>query len=316
MQTKTCERCGKEFSYQPNRRNLRRFCSIICARRAIDEHKRQNKQEKPSQPCAQCGKPFVPRDSKQRFCSRTCGNLSRRGERHERTCIVCGNTFTQARSELSGKYCSRACSDSADKSAPRRLPRIKKVCPFCNKEFETLPYNETGCCSRTCAARHKAKTVVGENHPLHKPKVEMKCEVCGKVCQVKPSLVSRFRACSRRCASYLGKIANPRISSIETAMLAALEARGLSPQGQFSEVPFWIDIAFPSVKLAIECDGDYWHGNKRQQAKDRQKDHYLRRRGWHVLRITETEIKTDIDECVAKVISFLSTQPTLLPMQT
>ncbi len=97
-------------------------------------------------------------------------------------------------------------------------------------------------------------------------------------------------------------------------MLAALVARGLEPQGQYSVVPFWIDIAFPSVKLAIECDGDYWHGNKRQQAKDRQKDGYLRRRGWHVLRITETQIKTDIDECVAKVATFLSSQSTLLAL--
>ncbi len=95
-------------------------------------------------------------------------------------------------------------------------------------------------------------------------------------------------------------------------MIAALESHGLSPQGQYSVVPFWIDIAFPSVKLAIECDGDYWHGNKRQQSKDRQKDHYLGRRGWHVLRLSETDINTNIDECVAKVVTFLSTQPTLL----
>lgn len=95
-------------------------------------------------------------------------------------------------------------------------------------------------------------------------------------------------------------------------MLAALEAHGLLPQGQYSEPPYWIDIAFPAVKLAIECDGDYWHGNKRQQSKDRQKDGYLRRRGWRVLRLTESEIKSNLDECVARVATFLSTQPTLL----
>lgn len=233
-----------------------------------------------------------------------------------KTCAACGKEFAHKRHDTAGKFCSRACSDKANKSAHRRLPRIEKICPYCGKQFECAPYHETGCCSIKCASRHAAKTIVGKNHPLYKPKVEMKCEVCGKVCQVKPSLVSRFRVCSRRCAGYLSQQVQQRTSSIETNLIAALEARGLSPQGQFSEVPFWIDIAFPSVKLAIECDGDYWHGNKRQQAKDRQKDHYLRRRGWHVLRITETEIKTDINECVAKIVSFLSTQPTLLPMQT
>lgn len=226
-----------------------------------------------------------------------------------RICAHCGKEITRKRNV---RFCSRQCSDSFDKSAHRRLPRLRKTCPHCGKQFECAPYHETECCSRLCSARHKALTQVGKNHPLYKPKVEMKCEVCGKVCYVKPSLVERFRSCSKRCNAYLAQKASPRISSIETTMLAALEARGLSPQGQFSEVPFWIDIAFPAVKLAIECDGDYWHGNKRQQSKDRQKDHYLRRRGWHVLRLSETEIKTNIDECVAKVISFLSIQPILL----
>lgn len=273
---------------------------------------------KPHKTCEYCGTEFTHQFKSQprRFCSRLCAshfnNNKRKREYPTYICAKCGKEFTQRRGELAGKYCSRLCSDSADKGASRRLPRIEKVCPHCGKTFLTLPYNETTCCSRLCAARHKAKTQVGANHPLYKPKVAMACEVCGKVRQVKPSLVSRFRSCSQRCNAYLAQKSYPRISTIEVAMLAALKDKGYAPEGQFSVVPFWIDIAFPSVKLAIECDGDYWHGNKRQQSKDRQKDHYLRRRGWHVLRLTETEIKTNIDECVAKVASFLSAQSTLI----
>ena len=228
---------------------------------------------------------------------------------HLTTCAGCGKEFAHYGKR---KYCSRSCSDSADKSAHRRLPRLQKVCPHCGKSFLALPYSETTCCSRLCANRLTAQTQVGKNHPLYKPKIEMACEVCGKICQVKPSLISRFRSCSQRCNAYLAHKTYPRISSIETAMLDALKERGLSPEAQCSVAPYWIDLAFPAVKLAIECDGDYWHGNKKQQSKDRQKDGYLRRRGWHVLRLSETEIKTNIDECVAKVVSFLSTQPSLL----
>lgn len=268
--------------------------------------------------CAHCGKEFHANytTEKRLYCSRQCAarvnNAKNKRDYPTRTCAKCGKEFVYNRMYQAGKFCSRECSDSTNKSSHRKLPRIQKVCPTCGKAFECAPYHETKCCSMGCAAKNKAKTVVGENHPLYKPKVEMACEVCGKVCQVKPSLVSRFRSCSRRCNAYLAQKTNPRISSIEVNLIAALQSKGYAPEGQYSIPPFWIDIAFPTVKLAVECDGNYWHGNARQQKKDRQKDGYLRRRGWHVLRLTETEIKTNIDECVAKVASFLSVQPTLL----
>jgi len=75
------------------------------------------------------------------------------------------------------------------------------------------------------------------------------------------------------------------------------------------------DIVFPTAKLAVFCDGDFWHGRQwkklRQHlqegtnapywtakiARNRERDQAinktLRRQGWRVLRLWETEILAD-----------------------
>ena len=46
-----------------------------------------------------------------------------------------------------------------------------------------------------------------------------------------------------------------------------------------------IDLAFPSLMLAVELDGIYWHSLPAMQAKDQRKDKALAERGWRVVRI-------------------------------
>ena len=58
--------------------------------------------------------------------------------------------------------------------------------------------------------------------------------------------------------------------------------------------PYIVDFAFPDVRLVVECDGSYWHSLPGKPAKDRQKDGYLRRHGWRVIRLLETDIRADI----------------------
>ena len=78
------------------------------------------------------------------------------------------------------------------------------------------------------------------------------------------------------------------------------------------------DIIFPSKKIAIFCDGDFWHGKnfkkegKRYKAfwqekiktnvdRDKLVNKTLRKEGWIVLRFWKTEILKDVDSCIAKV---------------
>lgn len=296
----TCPACGK--NYEPTFAG-QKYCSREC--------RSEGQRKTETRICLHCNQPFTARPSDQKkYCSPECYYAHDRTDTRKKypisICTVCGKSFERKRKESTGKYCSRACSDKADKSAPRRLPRLKKICLYCGKEFTCAPYHETNCCSGKCAKRELAKTVVGKAHPLHKDKIEMACVVCGKLCYVKPSLVSRFKACSRQCNAVLAQRAQQRVSSVEIILYNALVHAGLFPVTQYEIPPYTIDYAFPSHKLAVECDGDYWHSTPWQMTKDRQRDGYLRKNGWRTLRIKEKQIKTDIAACVSLVIKALA----------
>ena len=57
----------------------------------------------------------------------------------------------------------------------------------------------------------------------------------------------------------------------------------------FSISSYLLDFAFPSLRLDIEADGEYWHKNRRDQ--DQKRDEYLKNCGWVVLRFNEKDLK-------------------------
>ncbi len=71
-------------------------------------------------------------------------------------------------------------------------------------------------------------------------------------------------------------------SKIQLWIFNALRTAG--EKGLHSEYKigvYSVDIAMPSLRLAIELDGWYWHQDKK---KDCERDRILRSRGWHVKR--------------------------------
>jgi len=91
-------------------------------------------------------------------------------------------------------------------------------------------------------------------------------------------------------------------TDIEQIMRQELERRGLKFEQEFpTRTGFIIDFAFPSLKVAIECDGEKWHSSKRARKKDRFKDYMLKREGWTIYRFTGSEIMSDISECIDKI---------------
>jgi len=77
---------------------------------------------------------------------------------------------------------------------------------------------------------------------------------------------------------------------------------------------YLIDIAFPKEKIAIECDGDFWHRNptlyenspfypvqKKNLKNDRKKNSYLVKRGWRIIRFWNSEIEEDINKILLKI---------------
>lgn len=222
-----------------------------------------------------------------------------------RICKKCGNTF-QARWPAEKRlYCSRACSDKAQRVPSAKF--IDKICPYCRKAFRQPNWKgrDVTCCSVRCAKRQQAKTVVGENHHLWKPRAIKECVICGKTCEVKPSLADRFRVCSRQCLGIYSNRFQRRVSSLEDTMAELFADAGLAFKRQYKVGRYKADFAFVDAMLIVECDGSYWHSRPEIQASDVRKDAWLAMHGWRVLRLDEPEIKACPGACTEQVLHAL-----------
>lgn len=78
------------------------------------------------------------------------------------------------------------------------------------------------------------------------------------------------------------------------------------------------DIVIPDYKLAIQCDGDWWHANakfynhdflskiqRNNIKRDKWQNTKLMENGWHIMRFWGSEIEENVLNCVDKIENFL-----------
>lgn len=113
-----------------------------------------------------------------------------------------------------------------------------------------------------------------------------------------PSLETRAKMRESRLKHVLPK----KDTSIEILMQKELTQRGLKFEKHTSICGVCQpDIVFPEKKIAIFCDGDYWHNIPDRKPKDKRINETLRRNGWSVYRFWEHKINSDIKGCVDKI---------------
>jgi very-short-patch-repair endonuclease len=88
-------------------------------------------------------------------------------------------------------------------------------------------------------------------------------------------------------------------------MAANLIKNGIVAVPQYPFGPYTIDFAIPDYRIAIECDGDYWHSLPQSIARDKRKDKFINGKGWLVLRFTETRLTTDLSSCVRELLGLI-----------
>lgn len=99
-------------------------------------------------------------------------------------------------------------------------------------------------------------------------------------------------------------------TNIELKLRTALERAGYK-EGKDFERQFptrsgkIIDIAFPQYRLAIECDGEYWHNNLKAKRKDRFREIILKRGGWTIMRFAGQKILHTPTQCAEEIKSYL-----------
>lgn len=56
---------------------------------------------------------------------------------------------------------------------------------------------------------------------------------------------------------------------------------------------YWLDFYIPSLKLVIECNGDYWHSLPERKERDKKLKEYVKSTGRKIVFIWEHEIKDE-----------------------
>lgn len=117
----------------------------------------------------------------------------------------------------------------------------------------------------------------------------------------------------------------------------ALKRKGFAFLSNFEQLLGCPDVVFPKEKVIVFCDGDFWHGRNavtrfRRLAKghnssywrkklrsnierDRRVDKALRRAGWSVLRLWETDILNAPDDAAEQVLKRVRTRGRLRTMR-
>ena len=92
----------------------------------------------------------------------------------------------------------------------------------------------------------------------------------------------------------ISKQGNGRESSIEKKLYDYLLLKGILFERQYIiNGKFVVDAYIPSMNLAIEADGEYWHSLPQNIRRDRAKNAYLDKCGYNLLRLSEMEIKNN-----------------------
>jgi DNA mismatch endonuclease (patch repair protein) len=84
------------------------------------------------------------------------------------------------------------------------------------------------------------------------------------------------------------------------------------------------DIVFKRKKIAVFVDSDFWHGRKhlpksnqefwikkfeRNRQRDEEVNTKLAEQGWTLIRLSEEEIKKNLEGCIEKIIEAISPKP-------
>ena len=102
------------------------------------------------------------------------------------------------------------------------------------------------------------------------------------------------------------------VSYPEKLFVEYIENNGLDKKysiiREYSVFPYFIDFAFVNQMVAVEIDGSQHLLPERKESDDK-KDKLLNNLGWSIVRISEKEIKTNIDDVFKQILTILGDKP-------
>lgn len=207
-------------------------------------------------------------------------------------CIRCDRPFKAKLYRIrdgTAKYCSYKCKWG---------PRVEYNCIRCGKQCTIKPSHfGKGGRGRYCSNRCKW----GQS-------IEYKCVRCNKLAKIRPShfgVRGGGTYCSRMC-----KFLTSSNTYIEKKIRGVLDELMIKYNEQFEirisgKRFIMFDFAIIDKKVAIECDGEYWHNSDRGKIYDARKNKWCLDNGWKLLRLAERDIEKNIELCRDNIIRVL-----------
>jgi very-short-patch-repair endonuclease len=140
-----------------------------------------------------------------------------------------------------------------------KIGLVDKVCPECGKKF--IGKKKRICCSKTCALKHR--TILDKTKKIISDKVKER---------IKNGTFVGWKSRKDKSPSYP-----------EQYFMDLFRNENIEGWERDKRVGRWfIDFAFVEKMIALEIDGKQ-HSDRKE--KDKEKDEYLRLKGWNVVRI-------------------------------
>lgn len=131
---------------------------------------------------------------------------------------------------------------------------------------------------------------------------------------------------SKEQISFNMKQVKNKDSEIELLLRKELWRRGIRYRKNVTHLMGKPDIAFIGKGVVVFCDSEFWHGynwdKKKEEIKtnrdfwykkiegnierDKKVNEYYKEQGWIVIRFWGSEIKSNVSECVDRIIHVLS----------
>lgn len=183
------------------------------------------------------------------------------------------------------------------------------LCIVCGASVNPATRRKT--CGDECRARHRSLTMAQTNKSHASERMKAKNPMRDE--STRARMGATLRAIGHRPAVRGGN--GTPLPAAQSAMLQALKP--LSPVAEFvvrtgmwrgrEGLPnhFKIDIALPSMKVAVEIDGGS-HASNHRKAQDAKKTAYLSASGWTVLRFSNRDVMERLADCALMVTSTTS----------
>jgi hypothetical protein len=199
-------------------------------------------------------------------------------------------------------FCSRKCSSLFNYygSNENYINQTTRNCIICNNKFYSQPYSTKSICSLKCLGVTTAKRM-SENNPMANKETREKASNTLKRIGHKPII----QGGNGRGATIYQQDLFSKLKQFDNSFyLEYIFKTKNFNQDKIYPTHYKIDIGSDKFKIAIEIDGTSHNSNKVKQC-DIKKTNLLTSQGWKVLRLSNSQIKKELNNCAEMVLSMI-----------